>query len=99
MKTSAQLTLGNCTRVVDETTEEICNRPGFDEVLIRNKFGLFAVPLCEECKILHYQFYAELRSRPRPSVDSPRASQSRGREHDRTNINNSEVLRGLPSAS
>ena len=99
MTISSPAALGNCTRIVDEETEEICNRPGFDEVLVRSKFGLFAVPLCKACKIQHYEFYAELRSRSRPSVDSPRISQSRGREHDGTDISSSTILRDLSRAS
>lgn len=69
--------LGRCTRVIDEIDEVICNRPGFDEVLVRNKFALFVATLCEECKLEHEAFYTELKSRSRRNRG--RASQSRGR--------------------
>jgi hypothetical protein len=78
---SPPVNLGNCARVLDEDTEEICNSPGFDEVLVRSKFGLFAVPLCRGCKTEHQAFYARIRSRPR-RARNVRASQSRGRPSD-----------------
>lgn len=53
--------LGRCVRVLDTVNELICNRQAVAEVMVRNKFGLFAVALCEDCKQTHARFYADLR--------------------------------------
>lgn len=49
--------IGKCAFVVDWDSEEVCNQPGIAEVLVRNKFGLFAVPLCLGHKGEHVRFY------------------------------------------
>jgi len=73
--------LGNCTFVLGEVADgfEICNDAGHDEVLVRNRFGLFSVVLCKHHKAKHFAFYEKLRSRSRVRG---RASQSRGRRSD-----------------
>lgn len=54
---------GPCQLIVgeDDVLDEliICNKPGHDEVLVRNPFGLFIVTLCIECKKDHFDFYQD----------------------------------------
>lgn len=54
--------IGPCLRVVDEGQEQICNNPGFKEILVRNRFGLFAVAICLDCAKLHDEFYRRIRN-------------------------------------
>lgn len=79
--------IGNCIYIEDEVAEVICNLPGEGEVLVRNRFGLFAVCLCSNHLKEHADFYKEVR------LNSPRrrrkqrnwpdvlGSQTRGREN------------------
>lgn len=88
--------IGHCARVIDEAREVICNAPGTEEVLVRNRFGLFAVALCAECKSEHFAYYARNPSRSRRSRNSRerRASQSRGRnQHDIPDAHEEELRR------
>lgn len=55
-------TIGPCLRVVDEAQELICNQPGYKEVLVRNRFGLFVVAICVDCARLHDEYYRRVRS-------------------------------------
>lgn len=52
--------LGGCLLVTDEKNEIICNVPGEAEILVRNKFGLYAVVLCKAHKSAHREFYENL---------------------------------------
>ena len=47
-----------CYRIVDEDKEVICGRPSVTEVLVRNPFSIFAVPLCAACSKDHREFYS-----------------------------------------
>lgn len=55
--------LGACGRVLNEQTEEICNKPAVAEVLVRTKFGLMIVRLCQGDYAEHRAFYEELNKR------------------------------------
>lgn len=52
-----------CLRIVEEETEMVCGLPAIVEVLVRNDFALFAMPLCKDCERDHRKFYAERRAR------------------------------------
>lgn len=66
---------GLCDVVIDarkKKQEIICGRPGVDEILVRNPFGLFAVVLCRDHKAEHSKFYNQLarrQHRPRRTSD------------------------------
>lgn len=66
---------GLCNVVVDATVKKaelVCGRPGVDEILVRNAFGLFVVVLCRPHKEEHSVFYREQarrRHRPRRTSD------------------------------
>ena len=64
--------IGTCLVIVDEATEVVCGDPGVIEVLVRNKFALFSVALCNLHASRHRDFYerrrkmmSELARRPR----------------------------------
>lgn len=91
--------IGRCALILDEDEEEVCNHPGAEEVLVRNRFGLFAVALCARHKQDHKTYYEEnpSRSRRRREARSPRASQSRGRVNSVNGaVDSEEELRHLP---
>lgn len=70
-----------CIRVVDEAEEIVCGNPGLEEVLVRNRFGLFAVLLCAQCKTEHTEFYKQKRAAKSHAPDGNtrrRITQSRG---------------------
>lgn len=56
--------LGMCNVVVDASTtgkEVVCGDWAVDEILVRNKFGLFVIPICRDHKREHQSFYDALR--------------------------------------
>jgi hypothetical protein len=82
--------IANCARIVDEVAEVLCDKPGHREVLVRNRFGLFAIALCVGCFADHRKFYAEQRSHPPRRVNTSSASvegsQPRGRSNGTNNF-------------
>lgn len=52
-----------CLRIVNVQCELICGKPASTEKLVRNDFGIFAVPLCGGCAKKHFNFYAALRAK------------------------------------
>lgn len=55
--------IGQCTVVVDEANETICNSPSTDEVLVRTAFGLHSAFICPHHLCEHRKFYAARRDR------------------------------------
>lgn len=55
--------LGQCGRIVDEATELVCGKPAVAEVLVRTKWSLAVVQLCEEDRVDHLKFYQDLNAR------------------------------------
>lgn len=58
--------LGYCNLITDATRpgdEVVCGTEAVEEIVVRNKFGLFVVPLCKAHKAEHRKFYDELRRR------------------------------------
>lgn len=49
----------SCAVIVNPRTEEVCEQPAVEEILVRNPFGLFAVPICTSCSRKHRQFYRD----------------------------------------
>jgi hypothetical protein len=76
---------GPCAIIVDEANETLCSKPGYEEILVRNVFGLYAVWLCKEHKESHKTFYRSNSSRLRRRSRIAQASQSRGRRPRATN--------------
>lgn len=56
-----------CMLVVDEVTEVLCAQTAVTEILVRNAFGLFAVPMCASHIATHRRFYDGLR---RPKISA-----------------------------
>lgn len=55
--------LGQCGRIVDETSELVCGKPAVAEVLVRTKWSLAVVQLCMEDAEEHREFYKQLNAR------------------------------------
>jgi hypothetical protein len=55
--------MGQCTVVVDEVNETICNSPSTSEVLVRTAFGLHSAFICPLHLSEHRKFYAARRDR------------------------------------
>lgn len=69
-----------CQVMTDRAGELICNKPGYEEVIIRNKFGFFVASICYGHKIEFDKFFEDLRKKDIPSGRRRRrTSQSRGR--------------------
>ena len=53
--------LGVCGRMLDEHEEVFCSRKATCEIIVKNIFGKFLVPLCTQCDNEHRKFYSERR--------------------------------------
>lgn len=49
--------LGSCGRVIDESKELVCGTVAVAEILVRTKFGLMVVRLCQKDLDEHRAFY------------------------------------------
>jgi hypothetical protein len=80
--------MGTCTLIVNEHTEEVCNRPGEAEILVRNPFGLFATTLCSVHRRMHVEFYASTAELHRlPKLPESCATEQRdGLNHRRPSV-------------
>lgn len=64
-----------CGVVIDEDKVVTCDKEAHSDVLVRTPFGLFLVPICQECKVRHTKFYANRRrGQPRRRNSNHRAS-------------------------
>lgn len=92
--------LGPCSFVLGKDTEGelICGHDATTEILVRNNFGLFLVPICSIHKRQHEAFYGRQRHRPRHRSISdlnnfmgPFGASPRSREIDIRDTNDSAV--------
>lgn len=98
--------LGQCGRIVDETNEIVCGNPAVAEVLVRTKFTLGVMRLCQKDFDQHRAFYEELnrrtgrrrrwRNQRREGFDTStpaalRPNSTPGRDSDQPNADADEV--------
>lgn len=70
--------VGTCAFMVNERQDEVCNKPGVEEVLVRNPFGLYAVWLCRHHKDMHEDFYIEYNRKRRQQLTTSRRRVTQG---------------------
>lgn len=70
--------VGSCAVIVDEEAESVCGAVASAEVLVRNPFGLFAVPVCFFHESKHRAFYRERRRSHSHHARRKRASSTPG---------------------